>query len=108
MGRSKKRLQGEGWTFIPAASGKEAPARRTSEPPSSQRLTIARERRAKGKVVTVARGFCLAAADGKALVRELKGALGTGGRWTEDRVEIQGDHMEALAAALRDRGYSVQ
>lgn len=43
-----------------------------------------------------------------ALAAELKKSLGTGGTAGETRVEIQGDHREAIRARLQAKGWRVK
>jgi len=61
-----------------------------------------------GKTVTVI--YCLPrnAAFLKALATELKRACGSGGSAGVDRVEIQGDHRDALRALLSAKGWTVK
>lgn len=62
----------------------------------------------KGKGVTVITGVPLAGEELKELARELKRLCGCGGTVRDGAVEIQGDHREALAAALAARGWRVK
>lgn len=68
----------------------------------------------KGKTVTVAEPLALDRDEARALVRELKRELGSGGsaRALDEpgrvAIEIQGDHVERLAAALRRRGHDAR
>jgi len=105
MAKSRKRRAGEGWSLIPAdgTDGEAAPAR--SLPPAEQRIRVRTERRPKGKTATVASGFVLTAADRKALAKTLKQATGGGGTDADDRIEVQGDHADAVRERLRALGY---
>jgi translation initiation factor 1 len=58
-----------------------------------------------GKTVTLVTGLT---GNLEALARELKKLCGTGGTLRGDVVEIQGDHRDRLAEALRQRGYTVK
>ena len=60
------------------------------------------ERRASARVVTVVSG--LPADQGSALARELRAACGTGGRFEDGVLELQGDHRDRVEEALRARG----
>jgi translation initiation factor 1 len=62
----------------------------------------------RGKTVTVVEGLPRNSVFLKGLARELKRALGSGGTVSEDRVEIQGEHLEALRGLLRGKGWSVK
>ncbi len=66
------------------------------------------EKRAKGKIVTAVTGFVLSTADRKALAKSLKNACGSGGSESEDCIEIQGDHREALSVRLQNLGWKVK
>ena len=61
-----------------------------------------------GKTVTTIAGVPLASPDLRALACDLKRACGAGGSVTDGAIEIQGDHRDAVVAALRDRGYTVK
>jgi len=88
-----KKRAGDGWSFRPAA-GDEPPVRQISLPPEKQRIVVDRERRAKGKVVTVVRGLVLTQKDLKQLAKALKSSCGTGGTAKSGVIELQGDCRE--------------
>jgi len=71
------------------------------------RLRIERAGR-RGKTVTVVEGLPRNTAFLKTLAAELKRACGSGGTVLEDRVELQGDHLETLRALLAARGWTVK
>jgi translation initiation factor 1 len=71
------------------------------------RLRLERAGR-RGKTVTVVEGLPRNTAFLKTLAAELKRACGTGGTVLEDRVELQGDHVETLRALLAARGWTVK
>jgi translation initiation factor 1 len=58
-----------------------------------------------GKTVTLVTGLT---GDLDSMARELKRLCGTGGTVRGDVVEIQGDHRDRLAEALRKRGHIVK
>jgi len=62
----------------------------------------------KGKGVTVITGLGLAAKDLHALATQLKKRCGSGGTVDADRIEIQGDHRNALVSELTSRGLTVK
>ena len=66
------------------------------------------EKRKKGKVVTVIRGLSERANDLPALLSQLKSQCGAGGTIQDDCVEIQGEHVERIRAALSEIGYRVK
>jgi translation initiation factor 1 len=61
-----------------------------------------------GKAVTLIKGVALDAAGLAALGKELKTACGTGGTVKDGAIEIQGDHVERIVAALQGRGLKVK
>ncbi len=62
----------------------------------------------RGKGVTIVTGLALEAAELQELASRLKEKCGTGGTVKEGRIEIQGDHREALIAELTARGHKVK
>jgi translation initiation factor 1 len=70
------------------------------------RLTL--EKRKKGKVVTVIRGLSAAGNDLPALLSQLKSQCGAGGAVQEDSLEVQGEHVDRIRAALSELGYRVR
>jgi translation initiation factor 1 len=60
----------------------------------------------KGKGVTVITGLPLNDDELRELAKELKRSCGSGGTVKEGVVEIQGDHRDALVAALNKRGFA--
>ncbi len=97
-------------------SGPSAPL--LSRPPEKQSPRVRWERSGrKGRTVTVAEPFHLTKEDGQALLAALKKTCGSGGalKVTHDRegkpalaLEIQGDHADAVTAALVKRGYAAK
>ena len=73
--------------------------------PREQRATVRKEKRRKGKIVTVVIGLDPCASDLPALLGELKGRCGAGGTVADGTIEIQGDHRERVAEFLREKGY---
>ncbi|MBI4848852.1 MAG: translation initiation factor [Nitrospirae bacterium] len=88
-------------------SRKERPAGSRGERPFVPAKVIVRldRKRRGGKSVTVIEGLQLPAKDREALLKELKTGLGTGGTVKDTSLEIQGDHCDALIAALTKSGY---
>ena len=82
-----------------------------------QRLVLRRETAGrKGKIVTVVDRVCLGREDAEALLQSLKKRCGAGGTLKESAtpdgrrafaLEIQGDHIDTLAAELESRGHRV-
>jgi translation initiation factor 1 len=61
-----------------------------------------------GKAVTLVKGVALDAAGLAALGKQLKAACGTGGTVKDGVIEIQGDHIERVMAALIAQGHKVK
>ncbi len=58
----------------------------------------------KGKSVTVVRGLAISTQELSILSRELKALCGVGGTAKDGAMELQGDHVERVLAALQARG----
>jgi translation initiation factor 1 len=58
-----------------------------------------------GKTVTVVGNLQLTAQDLKGLAKHLKRVCASGGTVKDGNIEIQGDHREQVAAALKKLGY---
>ena len=76
--------------------------------PEKQTARLAVEKRRRGKVVTVIGGLSAAASDLPALLSLLKSRCGAGGTLDEECLEIQGQHVERIRAALSNLGYRVK
>ena len=61
----------------------------------------------RGKGVTVVENVPLPASELKALARELKQRCGSGGTVKGGTIEIQGEHRDASAELIRERGWRV-
>ena len=110
MGRKNKSggqraTRGRGWELISAKRGGGSAARTTSDAPEAQSIKVREEKRAQGKVVTVAKGFRLTPGDLKKLGKQLKSSCGAGGTTLDDAVEVQGHHREQVLKLLTDAGY---
>lgn len=106
---AKKITRGEGWELIPAG-GPEPDKKRPgwTAPPSEQRIRVREEKRAQGKIVTVASGFRMTEADLKALAKDLKAFCGAGGTAEGDGVEVQGRHQAKVVERLKKAGFDVR
>lgn len=72
-------------------------------------VRVSRETKGRGgKAVTLIKGVALDAVGLTALGKELKAACGTGGTVKDGVIEIQGDHIERIMAALQARGHKVK
>jgi translation initiation factor 1 len=61
-----------------------------------------------GKSVTVVRGLILDGAALLALGKQLKAACGSGGTVKDGVIEVQGDHVATVMAALQKLGHTVK
>ncbi len=74
--------------------------------PAPQKVTVRLDRKGRGgKSVSVIEGLTMAEKEREALLKQLKARLGTGGTTRDAALEIQGDHCDALMAALGKMGY---
>lgn len=72
-------------------------------------VRVQRETKGRGgKSVTLVRGLGLDAEALAALGKQLKAACGSGGTVKDGVIEVQGDHVVTLIAALQKRGYTVK
>ena len=77
--------------------------------PSDGIIRIRRETKGrKGKGVCIVTGLELPEEEIKALAKKLKALCGTGGTVKDGVIEIQGDHREALLAALSKQFQNVK
>jgi translation initiation factor 1 len=76
--------------------------------PAGQIARLNLEKRSKGKLVTVVRGLNADGNDLPGLLSRLKSQCGAGGAIREDCLEVQGDHVQRIADALRELGYQVK
>ena len=85
-------------------AGRSAPAPAIKNP-AKQGVRIRRESKGRGgKTVCVIDGLELTGEGLKALLKRLKGQLGTGGAVKDGSIEIQGDHRVKLLALLEREG----
>src|SRR5918992_2687254 len=74
-------------------------------PPTQQTAYIHRASKGRGgKVVTLVKNLHLSPDNYKTLTKHLKQTCGSGGTVKAGGIEIQGDHREAIARALRQLG----
>ena len=72
--------------------------------PGEQAARVRREKR-RGKWVTVVTGLDPHATDLKQLAKQLKARCASGGTATDDGIELQGDHRDAVVTYLKSLGY---
>ncbi len=87
----------------------ESSASITSLPPQQQTAYLHRESGGRGgKVVSVVKNLILTEEDLKTLAKKLKRECGSGGTIKDGMIEIQGEHRERIAEALKKLGYKVK
>ncbi len=88
---------------------KEKPAKKNNHPalpPAQQKVTVRHDRKRRGgKSVTVIEGVQMPQKEMKFLLKQLKAGFGTGGAVKDTAIEIQGEHCDAVMAALEKIGY---
>lgn len=88
------------------APGTKEPVRAGPRTPPAEGVRIRLDRRASGRLATIVTGLPGPKAALVELTRSLKSACGAGGTFKNGVLELQGDHREAVEAALRARGLS--
>jgi len=73
--------------------------------PEKQTARIGKEKRKKGKTVTVIRGLAADDNDLRELLKRLKNECGAGGCVEEDTIVVQGDHRPRIEEVLKKIGY---
>ena len=72
-------------------------------------VRVSRETKGRGgKAVTLVKGLMLDADALLSLGKQLKAACGSGGTVKDGVIEIQGDHIERVMAALKAQGHIVK
>lgn len=69
---------------------------------------ICKYEKRKGKPITILEGYTGADADFKALTKELKTLLSTGGTYKQDTIIIQGNFRDKIMDILRKKGFTVK
>lgn len=86
-----------------------APRKVKSLAPYEQTVYLHRDSKGRGgKTVTLIKKLILSEEEMKDLAKKLKQICGSGGTVKEDVIEIQGEHREKIAAALKGMGYKVK
>ena len=82
---------------------------RSAMPAGDGVVRVSRETKGRGgKAVTLVKGVSLDGAGLTALGKSLKAACGSGGTVKDGVIEIQGDHVERVMAALVAQGHRVK
>lgn len=81
--------------------------KKAASPTGDGVVRVALERKGRGgKTVSVVTGLLLTGDTLRDLASDLKRRCGTGGTVKVGSIEIQGDHRDTLAAALKELGYN--
>lgn len=75
--------------------------------PAKQKAIVSIEKRKKGKMVTVVSNLDPEVNDFSKMLTDLKNRCGAGGTIRDDKIEIQGKHLESVAAMLVELGYRI-
>jgi translation initiation factor 1 len=76
--------------------------------PGKQTARLSKEKRKKGKMVTVIRGLDPDGNDLPSLLKRLKSTCGAGGTIQEESIELQGDQLDRVREELKKTGYKVK
>jgi translation initiation factor 1 len=76
--------------------------------PATQTARLRKEKRAKGKLVTVVAGLDREGNDLASLATTLKSRCGSGGTVKDGMIELQGDKLDAAEAALKSLGFKTK
>ena len=74
-------------------------------PPHEQKVSVCIEKRKRGKVVTVLRGFLDQETQLQEVFTKLKNSCGAGGTVREAEIDIQGKHEETVRRVLKEIGF---
>ena len=97
-----------GWQEFSGAESLERPTgpAPAATPRGQQRVRVQRTRAGKGgKLVTAINGLEIPEAEARLLLKQLKGAAGTGGTLKGGVIELQGDQIVPALAALEQAGF---
>jgi translation initiation factor 1 len=99
------------WSSDQGDVRKQEPVRQSMKylPPQQQTAYLHRDSKGrKGGTVTLVKNLVLSEEDRKELARNLKQLCGSGGTVKDGVIEIQGEHREKIAEALKKMGYKVK
>lgn len=97
------------WSSDEGRVREEAPAPAAKSGTGDGIARVSRETRGRrGKTVTLVRGLDLEPEALAELAGELKKRCGVGGSAKDGAITIQGDKVDAIAAALEQRGFTVR
>ncbi len=82
---------------------------KTAVPAGDGIVRVSRETKGRGgKAVTLVKGVLVDGAALEQLGKQLKAACGTGGTVKDGVIEVQGDHVDRVMAALQKLGHKVK
>ena len=99
------------WSSDQGDLRKQGIDRRTvkSLPPGQQTVYLHRDSKGRGgSAVTLVKNLVLSDEDRKELAKKLKQICASGGTVKGDVIEIQGEHRQKIAEALKKIGYKVK
>jgi translation initiation factor 1 len=99
------------WSSDQGDVRKQEPGRQKvkSLPPQQQTAYLHRESKGRGGgVMTLVKNLVLSEEDMKDLSKKLKQLCGSGGTFKDGVIEIQGEHRDKIAEALKKMGYKVK
>jgi translation initiation factor 1 len=83
-----------------------APAVNEAQAKAESTVRVSRETKGRGgKAVTLVKGITLGDAALQTLGKRLKSACGSGGTTKDGVIEVQGDHVDRVVAALKAEGW---
>ena len=96
-------------TAPPAAQPARNPAAAVPALQGNTPVRVGRERKGRGgKTVSIITGVMSRETGQQALLKLLKGKLGTGGTLEDGNIIIQGDHRERIVEILNELGYKAK
>ncbi|MEB3333931.1 MAG: translation initiation factor [Cyanobacteriota bacterium] len=97
-----------GWQEFPRSENLSRPAAPATPSTSKaqQRVRVQRTKAGKGgKIVTLITGLEVPSGEAQALLKQLKARAGTGGALKDGVMELQGDQVAMVMAALEQAGF---
>ena len=95
--------------FRDPSSSKNVLSEKIPTPKAKQNVRVQKIKAGKGgKIITLITGLELDALQSKALLKELKASVGSGGTVKGDHLELQGDQVKMALAILVSKGYQAK
>lgn len=80
----------------------------TSSQQKTPIMIITDKKGRNGKIATIIEGFTIPQDEVEKIARELKGKLGVGGSTRPGEILVQGDHIEKIAAFLKQKNFKIR